>query len=83
MINLVGAYHNISTSSVEYGHENKKLQEFYDTFRNQILIEDDKTSLDQIEASVIANNKDSIFIDYVQNITASGKDEYERMTKIA
>jgi len=83
LINLVWAFNNISTSSVEYGHENKRLQEFYDNFKNQLLIEDDKTSLDQIEASVIANNKDCVFIDYVQNITASWKDEYERMTKIA
>lgn len=83
LINLVWAYYNISTSAVEYWHQNDKLKEFYETFRNQLLIEDDKTSLDQIEASVIANNKDCVFIDYVQNITVSGKDEYERMTKIA
>jgi hypothetical protein len=83
LINLVWAYYNLSTSSVENWHKSKELQEFYTTFKNQLLIEDDKTSLDQIEASVIANNKDCVFIDYVQNITASGKDEYERMTKIA
>lgn len=83
LINLVATFNDISTSSVEYWHENKRLQEFYETFKTQLLIEDDKTSLDQIEASVLANNKDCVFIDYVQNITASGKDEYERMTKIA
>ena len=83
LINLVGAFYDISTGSVEYGHQNKKLKEFYETFKSQLLIEDDKTSLDQIEASVIANNKDCIFIDYVQNISTHGKDEYERMTKIA
>ena len=83
LINLVWAYYNISTSSVEYGHQSKELQEFYTAFKNQLLVEDDKTSLEQIEASVIANNKDCVFIDYVQNITASGKDEYERMTRIA
>lgn len=83
LINLVGAFYEISTGSVEYGHQNQKLKEFYDTFKNQLLIEDNKTSLDQIEASVIANNKDCIFIDYVQNISTHGKDEYERMTKIA
>ncbi len=83
LINLVGAFYDISTGSVEYGHQNAKLKEFYDTFKNQLLIEDNKTSLEQIEASVIANNKDCVFIDYVQNITANWKDEYERMTKIA
>lgn len=83
LINLVGAFYDISTTSVEYGHQNTKLKEFYETFKNQLLIEDNKTSLDQIEASVIANNKDCIFIDYVQNINMQGKDEYERMTKIA
>ncbi len=83
LINLVGAFYDISTGAVEYGHQNQKLKEFYDTFKNQLLIEDNKTSLEQIEASVIANNKDCIFIDYVQNINSHGKDEYERMTKIA
>lgn len=83
LINLVWAFYDISTGSVEYGHQNAKLKEFYDTFKNQLIIEDNKTSLEQIEASVIANNKDCVFIDYVQNITSHGKDEYERMTKIA
>jgi replicative DNA helicase len=83
LINLVWAYFNMSTSSVEYWHQNAKLKDFYSDFKDQLLIEDDKTSLEQIHASVLANNKDSVFIDYVQNITATGKDEYERMTKIA
>lgn len=83
LINLVWAYYDISTSSVEYWHKSKELKEFYAQFKEQLLIEDDKTSLDQIEASVVVNNKDCIFIDYVQNITANGKDEYERMTRIA
>jgi replicative DNA helicase len=52
-------------------------------FHDKCLIEDDKMSLDEIEASVIHNDKDVIFIDYVQNIRANGKDEYERMSRIA
>jgi replicative DNA helicase len=47
------------------------------------MIEDDKMSLEQIEASIAFNDKDVIFTDYVQNIRANGKEEYERMTKIA
>lgn len=83
LINLVWAYYNINTGSVEFWHQNQKLKEFYDTFKNQLLIEDNKTNLEQIEASTIANNKDCIFIDYVQNIASHWKDEYERMTKVA
>lgn len=83
LLNLVGAYYGINTNSVEYGDHNDKLQDFYEMFKDKCLIEDDKMSLEQIEASVIYNDKDVIFIDYVQNIRATGKDEYERMSKIA
>jgi len=40
-------------------------------------------SLEQIESSVLRNDKEVIFIDYVQNIRSQGKDEYEKMTRIA
>lgn len=83
LLNLVGAYYGINTSSVEFWHHDDKLQDFYDMFHDKCLIEDDKMSLDEIEASVIHNDKDVIFIDYVQNIRANGKDEYERMSRIA
>jgi len=48
-----------------------------------LFIEDDKMSLEQIESSVQKNDKDVVFIDYVQNIRSQGKDEYEKMTRIA
>lgn len=83
LLNLVGAYYGINTSSVEFWHHDSKLQDFYEMFHDKCLIEDDKMSLEQIEASVVHNDKDVIFIDYVQNIRANGKDEYERMSKIA
>lgn len=83
LLNLVGAYYGINTNSVEQWNHNDKLQEFYEKFKDKCLIEDDKISLDQIESTIIQNDKDVIFIDYVQNIRANGKDEYERMSRIA
>lgn len=83
LINLVWAYYNLNTDSVENGDHDDKVQEFYEKYKDSCVLEDDKMSLEQIEASVVFNNKDVIFIDYVQNIRASGKEEYERMTKIA
>lgn len=59
------------------------MKEFYEKFKDKCLIEDDKMSLEQIESSIVHNDREVIFIDYVQNIRAQGKEEYERMTKIA
>lgn len=83
LLNLVGAYYWINTNSVEYWHCDDKLKEFYDKFKDICIIEDDKMSLEQIEASILHNGKNVIFIDYVQNIRSNGKDEYERMSKVA
>lgn len=83
LINLVGAYYGLNTGNVENGSHPDKLQEFYEKFKNSCLIEDDKISLDQIEASIVHNDKDVVFIDYVQNIRSQWKDEYEKMTRIA
>lgn len=83
IINLVGAYYNVSTSAIENWNHDDKLEEFYTRFKDTCCIEDDKMSLEQIESSITFNNKDVIFIDYVQNIRAAWKEEYERMTKIA
>ncbi len=83
LINLVGAFYNVSTGEVEAGMHDKLLEEFFDKFKETLLIEDDKISLEQIESAVNFANKDCVFIDYVQNIRAQGKEEYERMTRIA
>lgn len=83
LINLVWAYYEVDTNDVESGKYDEKVAEFYSKFRDQIWVDDDKMSLDQIESSIISNDKDVIFIDYVQNIRATGKSEYEIMTRIA
>lgn len=83
LINLVSTYYEVDSNDVEQGKHNKYIEEFYADFGDKCLVEDDKMSLEDIEASIIKNNKDCIFIDYVQNIRAKGKDEYEKMTTIA
>jgi len=83
LINLAWAYNWVDTWSVEYWHQNEKLAEFNEKFKDKLFIEDDKMSLEQIESSVQKNDKDVVFIDYVQNIRSQGKDEYEKMTRIA
>lgn len=83
LINLVSAYYSVNTGDVEYGKHDDKLNEFYEQFKDKCLVEDDKTSLEQIEASVDFNDKDVIFIDYIQNIRVDWKDEYTKMTRIA
>lgn len=83
LINLVWAYYWLNTNAIEYGHHEDKMKAFYEMFKDKCLIEDDKMSLEQIESSIVHNDREVIFIDYVQNIRAQGKEEYERMTKIA
>lgn len=83
LINLVSTFYEIDSNSVEQGKCNKYIEEFYEKYADKCLIEDDKISLEDIQASVIKNDRDCIFIDYVQNIRSKWKDEYEKMTTIA
>lgn len=70
LINLVSTYYEVDSNDVEQGKYNKYIEEFYTEFGDKCIIEDNKMSLEEIEASIIQNNKDCVFIDYVQNIRA-------------
>lgn len=83
LINLVSTFYEVDSNSVEQGKHNKYIEDFYEKYGTKCLIEDDKISLEDIQTSIVKNDKDCIFIDYVQNIRAKWKDEYEKMTTIA
>ncbi len=57
--------------------------DFWELFTKKIEIIDDKYSLSEIIAYTEMRKPDMIVIDFVQNIRADGKSEYERMTTIA
>ena len=82
-INLCSAYYCIDTKDVSAGKHNDKLEAFYEKYGGAIKIHDDKYHLDKIEKISLESKADIIYIDYVQNISSSGRGEYENMTLVA
>lgn len=82
-INLCGAFYSVDTREIEEWKHNQKLKDFYAKYQSQIIVHDDVYSLPKLEDVCRKSESDIFFIDYVQNLEAWAKWEYENMTLVA
>lgn len=80
---LASNFSNIPSQEIEKGANVKAVSTYVEKYKDKLRILDDVFDIDGIVAQVRNAKEDVIFIDFVQNIKASGWSEYEAMTEVA